>query len=474
MSGESGKFGRSKRFKYGLYGFVSDRGLNPKRVTNEDSYLLLEDPPLFAVADGVGGQNAGEVASQVVVEILKHQFSKKKVLGDKVQFLQQVVCYANRYLYDMAVDDEMLSGMATTLALVLLERRRATLTHVGDSRIYRFTAGKLYRETMDHSLAEDGRYGAQLGGHSVNKNIITRALGVETDVEPETKTIDIPPDTSFLLCTDGITRHVSDDELAEVLHIEPDPQSVCDLLREICYDRGAKDNLTAIMLKVDPSSRRGAHAIEDRADDSIAPDVGQKSPIARIQVRLQDRDQELEEGGKLDDPAATTFPESLTFSSQLDRDEGSALERSSRRRQVLIPLLLALALVVGFFAGIYVQPVLSPTSQETPTSQALSPAQQAFEEGRRAFDAGQYQQALAAFDRALNMSPGVATYHHWLAETQVVLKDYLAGAENFRKAASLSGEANDYLHAAAAYHAAGAKQKAEEALAAYQKAKNGQ
>jgi protein phosphatase len=470
MSGHSSKSNRSKRFKFGLYGFVSDRGLNPKRVTNEDSFLLLEDVPLFAVADGVGGQNAGEVASQVAIEILKHHFSKKKIPADKIQYLDQVICFANRHLYEMAVDDELLSGMATTLALILFERKRATLSHVGDSRVYRFTAGKLYRETTDHSLAEDTRYGEWLEGESVNKNIITRALGIESEVEPETKTIPIPPDTCFLLCTDGITRHIDDQKLAEVLRSEPDPQTVCDVLKELCYDRGARDNLTAIVVKLETSSRFAVRPAGESAETAPPAEPEPKGSVARIQVELLDQDQgppgHDAHGGGTDG----VIQDSRTFSSQLRRDEDLKPGPRARKSSMLTPLFLGLALMGGFLAGFYVQPRMSLSFLEGLMGRHLTPAQQAFEQGQRSFTAGRYTEALAAFSQAVAMSPGSAEYYHWLAKTQVAMKDYPVGAENFLKAASLGGSKENYLYAAAAYQATGAKEKAAAALAAFSSA----
>ncbi|MBI3949589.1 MAG: protein phosphatase 2C domain-containing protein [Acidobacteria bacterium] len=469
MRGNAGKSGRSRQFKFGLYGYVSDRGLNPKRVTNEDSYLLLQDVPLFAVADGVGGQNAGEVASQVTVELLKTQFLKKRIPTEKIQFLEQVVCYANRYLYDMAVDDEVLSGMATTLAVLLLERKRATLCHVGDSRIYRFTAGKLYRETIDHSLSEDSRFGHHLESEPINKSIITRALGVEPDVVPETKAIPIPPDTTFLLCTDGITRHIPDDELEQILRAEADPQTVGDIFKEMCYGRGARDNLTAIIVRMDTPSRLIAMPGKQITEASAAPETTPKGSVARFQVQLQEREgtEEREELSDLEDRRSQG---ATTFSSQIDRDEG--LETVPKRRRVWVPVILGLALVGSFVAGIYLQPVLSPNLFSGFVSSDQPLAQRAFEEGRRAFEAGQYEAAREAFIRAVSLNPKVAAYYHWLAETQVILKEYVPGAENFWRAASLSGVADDYLHAAMAYNAAGEKEKAAEALAAAMNAKH--
>lgn len=469
IRGEPGTIGSAKRFKYGLYGVVSDRGLNPKRVTNEDSYLLLEDVPLFAVADGVGGQNAGEVASQVAVEIVRHHFSKKKVAGERAQYLEQVICYANRYLYDMAVDDDMLSGMATTLALILLEKKRATVAHVGDSRVYRFTQGKLYRETIDHSLVEDVRYAAYLEGELANKNIITRALGIEPDVEPEIKTIPIPPETSFLLCTDGITRHVTDQELAQILGTVADPQAVCDQLKELCYERGAKDNLTAIMVKLDTPSRHRGLSAEERVGRVALPPAAGTSRLAPIHVEL--RGSETTQREPVNPLENVTPAGTLTFFGHSAQNASPPISPVSPWRRVLTPLLLALALVIGFLVGIYVQPVFSPTARGPWPGHPMTPDQQAFEAGRRAFEAGHYAQAREAFTQALNASPDNAQYYRWLAKTQVVLKDYLAGAENFRRAAERSKQADDYLQAAAAYYAAGAKEKAEAALTAAARAK---
>jgi tetratricopeptide (TPR) repeat protein len=245
---------------------------------------------------------------------------------------------------------------------------------------------------------------------------------------------------------------------------------VCDVLKEMCYDRGAKDNLTAIMVKLDTSPRRTGRSTEEAVDASTPPEVEQKSRIARIQVELMDR--EAAEHEELKPVENTPSAGAQTFSSQLARNESFPVSPSSPWRRVLIPLLLALALVVGAFTGLYVQRVLSPTSPDTQTDQELTPAQHAFEEGRRAFEAGQYTAARDVFARAVSLNPKVAAYYHWLAETQVILKEYHAGAENFWKAASLSGVADDYLHAAMAYYAAGEKEKAAEALAASLNAKH--
>jgi len=288
MTDQGEQIGLAKKFRRGSYGVVCDRGLNPRRPVNEDSFLVIEDACLFAVADGVGGQNAGEVASQTAMEILRHYFSKK-VRGDKARYLEQIVAHINSYLYELSIQEEGLSGMATTLALLLLEPRSALLCHVGDSRVYRFTSGRLYRETIDHSLAEYEHHGGLSILEYAKRNIITRAIGVEAEVKPDFKKISLEPNTSFLLCTDGITRHVSDQELEDILEEESDPQIVCDRLKEICYERGARDNLAAIMVRLEHLSHRGRALMESEQAESGAEGSLLKertTPLMRIQVPL--------------------------------------------------------------------------------------------------------------------------------------------------------------------------------------------
>jgi protein phosphatase len=463
----TGHNGPSGRFKYGAYGYVSDRGLNPRRTTNEDSYLVLDEVPLFAVADGVGGQNAGEVASQTVVEILKNQFSKK-ARGERGPFLEQVIQFANRYLYDMALDDDALSGMATTLALILLEPPKITIGHVGDSRVYRFTDGRLHRETVDHSLAEDLRY-SPLGIKSLNRNVITRALGVEPEVEPEFKTITLASEDTFLLCTDGVTRHVSDEELAETLATLPDPQDVCDRLKDLCYERGARDNLTAVVVKLENEAWAAGLLKEEAGYDGAAPTQQFTRPgqAARIQVTLNHQDETAPEQ---DAPPAPEPP--LTFSGQMAQAHGPLAPR--RASWLLWTGLIAVAILSGFAGGLYVQRNFTMDWMPWSEDSADAPARQFFEEGLRAFEAGRHAEAQRAFREAVGLSPTTPLYHHWLGRTQLRLKQYPEAAHSFETAAASHGGAENYLYAAAACDAAGQQKRAEELLAAYVKAIQGQ
>src|SRR5947209_5384291 len=194
---------------------VSERGLSDKRPENEDSYLEMPAIGIFAVADGVGGAQAGEVASQMAVEILGEAFSNLSSTSDAETAMLAAMEKANSAIFQMAHELPQLASMATTIAALHLKGNIATIGHVGDSRVYRVDPeGQIHRETDDHSVvAEEVRAGRMTEEQAENhpsKNVISRALGAEGTVQPDLKTIMVEPGTSFMLCSDGITRHVSD------------------------------------------------------------------------------------------------------------------------------------------------------------------------------------------------------------------------------------------------------------------------
>jgi protein phosphatase len=234
---------------------VSDKGLSEKRPQNEDSYLEMRDRGLFAVADGVGGAQAGDVASQMAMEIVAEAFMNLRQNSDAEEMMKIAIERANEAIYQMSHDLPQLSTMATTIVALHIDGNIATIGHVGDSRIYRLDEkGNLYRETQDHSMVEEevraGRMTAHQAATHPSRNIISRALGADSSVEVDMKTIMFEPRTTFLLCSDGITRHIDDFQLRELLQSGDDPASICRLMKEICYERGAEDNLTAVIAKV--------------------------------------------------------------------------------------------------------------------------------------------------------------------------------------------------------------------------------
>ncbi len=273
-------------------GAISDRGLSEKRPQNEDSYLEMRALGIFAVADGVGGAQAGEVASQMAVEILGEAFTNLQPGADAETAMRAAMTQANSAIYQMAHELPQLSAMATTIATLHLDNNIATIGHVGDSRVYRVNPeGVLTRETDDHSVVAEevraGRMTEEQADNHPSKNIISRALGAEGSIEPDMKTIIVEPGTTFLLCSDGITRHVNDEEIKGVLTFGGSPEDVCLFLRKLCYERGAEDNLTAVIVRVGGTKPRTDNLPVLQLDDD-EPTVAASRPVAVISSREND------------------------------------------------------------------------------------------------------------------------------------------------------------------------------------------
>lgn len=261
-------------------GQITDRGLNQKRQSNEDNLLAMHEAGLYLVADGVGGRLGGEVASQTVVNVFSRVFGQKHN-EDLRRLVKSTIELCNQKIYEDARNDAELDGMATTIAMVVVEGNRAVVAHVGDSRVYRYDEHGLICLTQDHSEVGEalraGRLTPEQAAKHPRRNIISRALGAETDVEPDFREIEIDANTSFILCTDGVTRHVSDEELFELMQSDDRPQRICERLKEMCYAEGAEDNLTAIV--VDFGERR-------RVDDLTRPKIKATAAPAGASARL--------------------------------------------------------------------------------------------------------------------------------------------------------------------------------------------
>ncbi|MFN2481700.1 MAG: protein phosphatase 2C domain-containing protein [Pyrinomonadaceae bacterium] len=250
---------------------VSDRGLNEKRPHNEDSFLLDAERRIFVVADGVGGANAGEVASKTAVEVLDEAFRHHKAGDDAEDLMEIAIQRANASIHQMSREQKDLASMATTVVVLHLDGNRATIGHVGDSRLYRLDpAGRLHRETDDHSVVEEevraGRMTAEQAATHPSRNVISRALGAEASVEVDLKTFDFEDGSIFLLCSDGITRHLSDAELSALLRDDESLAGACEEMKRRCFERGAEDNLTAVVVRSGARAAR-PHARGEGDDD---------------------------------------------------------------------------------------------------------------------------------------------------------------------------------------------------------------
>jgi PPM family protein phosphatase len=220
-----------------------------QRTANEDS--LAVRPPLFAVADGMGGAKAGEVASAVAVEAVETARESNEPVEAQ---LADIVRDANRRIYDLAVADESRRGMGTTLTLAKVHDDEVSLAHVGDSRAYRMRDGELMQLTRDHSLVAElersGQITAEAAEHHPQRSIITRALGPEPDVEVDTYTLTGRDGDLFLICSDGLTSMISDDEVGSILRSAHSLDEAADSLVRAANQSGGKDNITVILFRL--------------------------------------------------------------------------------------------------------------------------------------------------------------------------------------------------------------------------------
>ena len=266
---------------------VSDRGLSENRPHNEDSFLELTEHGLFAVADGVGGAQAGEVASQMAVEILAEAFINMGANADPEETMRIALDRANGAIFQMSHDLPQLSSMATTIAALHVNGDIATIAHVGDSRVYRMDGhGRLFRETDDHSIVEEevraGRMTPAQALTHPSRNVISRALGAEHAVDADIKLVLVYPGTRFLLCSDGITRHVSDAEIESMLNSDDEPSAICARMKDLCFSRGAEDNLTAVIVSF--AGERAAPPAYDPSEDVTMPGIRSNVPTAGVTV----------------------------------------------------------------------------------------------------------------------------------------------------------------------------------------------
>jgi protein phosphatase len=223
-----------------------------QREANEDSYFSRA--PLFAVADGMGGAQAGEVASRMAVEA----FERADESGAAPEvLLRRTAQEANREIFDLAQGDSSRSGMGTTLTAALLHGDEISFGHVGDSRAYVFREGKLKQITNDHSLVEELRRQGKLtrdqAAEHPQRSVITRALGPEPNVDVDTMTFSARPGDVFLLCSDGLTTMLEDEDVAAILARESDLHKAARRLVRAANERGGRDNITVVLFRLEPA-----------------------------------------------------------------------------------------------------------------------------------------------------------------------------------------------------------------------------
>ncbi len=239
--------------------FATDVGVVRKGAPNEDTYLIehLNDGTLLAaVCDGMGGANAGEVASSIAAEAFRQVFIdryKKGASDEKHKDdLTQAAKEANKAVFDAAVEDRSLMGMGTTLAAAYCDSRHAIIANIGDSRCYHVTEDGLKRITEDHSLVAEmikrGELSPLEGQRHPSRNLITRALGVEPTVKCDTFATSVKPGEFLLLCSDGLHDQVSEPEIYYEIYETGKPEAACHNLVELANARGGTDNITLVLI----------------------------------------------------------------------------------------------------------------------------------------------------------------------------------------------------------------------------------
>jgi protein phosphatase len=255
------------------YAARSDRGLI--RGNNQDS--VYAGPRLLAVADGMGGHAAGDVASKVVIAALEH-LDDDAPSGDMLQSMREAVFEGSEHLREVIRESPQLEGMGTTLTAILFAGGRLALCHVGDSRAYLLRDGQLTQITHDdtfvQTLIDDGRITPEEANSHPQRSLLLRALNGQ-DVDPDLSMREARAGDRYLLCSDGLSGVVSEETLAEAL-LDPDPQATADRLIELALRSGGPDNVTVIVADVVEDGGRGPSLIEPVIDGAAGGNIGQR------------------------------------------------------------------------------------------------------------------------------------------------------------------------------------------------------
>ena len=233
--------------------------LGAVRTQNQDAYLvekLDKNTLLCVVCDGMGGAKAGNVASTLAAEVFTKEVKRawsSDMTGDRLeQMLRGAIKLANFTVYDQAQQCEDYSGMGTTLVVLLVRGKKASVVNVGDSRAYFITADGIKQITTDHSLVQmmiaRGELTPEKAKRYPGKNLITRAIGTEEQVECDVFNLDVGKETCILLCTDGLSNLMDDQEILFEIAYSQDRGNCCERLLDIAKKRGAPDNVTSVLV----------------------------------------------------------------------------------------------------------------------------------------------------------------------------------------------------------------------------------
>ena len=322
----------------GHVGVITDTGR--KRRRNEDAYVC--EPPLFAIADGMGGAQAGEVASRLAAAALKE--SDARTLGGEER-ISDLIQEANRRVYDRSITDPNTSGMGTTITVALVEDGNVAFGHVGDSRAYLIREGRMEQVTEDHSLVNElmksGKLSREEAETHPQRSVITRALGTDPDVDADTFTIEAKSGDVFLLCSDGLTDMVGEREILELVELNrQDIDAALKSLVKAANRSGGEDNITVVAFEI-AESQVLTHDGETR--ENVVP------PPPR------DEEDTLTEADAVPavDTAVVSTAEIQAALEAKQRQERAKRRRSLRRR--IVAWLALIAIAAGIALALYLR-----------------------------------------------------------------------------------------------------------------------
>jgi len=311
------------------YTGVTDPGRRRRR--NEDAYVCV--PPLFAIADGMGGAQAGEVASGLAAAVLEEATGNDR--GE--ERVSSLIQEANRRVYRRSSEDAATSGMGTTMTVALVDDSDGTIAfgHVGDSRAYRVRGGELEQLTDDHSLVGELLRGGRLSPEEAEthpqRSVITRALGTEPDVDVDTFTVEAEPNDIYLLCSDGLTDMISASEILGAVEAGSDLDDAARRLVDAANAGGGEDNITVVLFQIDGTDSGETARMPAAVAPDADPDEDTLSPLDAV-------------------PAVDTAVIPVAaVEEHLQRTEAERPRRDEPRRRI-VPLVLLILLLLALLA----------------------------------------------------------------------------------------------------------------------------
>lgn len=333
--------------------FAARSDVGSVREHNEDSFLVKT--PLFVVADGMGGHEAGEIASKIAVDTMSEQGPKSTA----PEAIAAAVIKANEAVLRGARDGTGKPGMGTTLTAAFFYDDEVTVAQVGDSRAYLLHDKRLQRITRDHSLIADlieqGRLTETEARFHPQRSVITRALGSDPNMVPDVYQLNVEEGDKILLCSDGLSSMVSDDVIESILVSNPEPAQACDALVEEAIAAGGLDNVTVIV--IDPLGK----SADDEEDEIVVEQVVSDIPPDQVVKKKSKRAASTSEDAAKEKDSSSTQSSSAsgasTSSKPSSHSKKKAQHSKKKKRSKLAPLIWVLAFVIilagaaiGFFA----------------------------------------------------------------------------------------------------------------------------